>query len=273
MPCPMWWCSNGACPGTGDPPPPPPPQIKFCLKADLLTWLGVTFLQVFTWLSFPCCQRHSELPCSENLNSISGSAECIFSSMMKIKFHPRLSQRPVNGWVSPSIGGLPDDVSSMLGVGGHGKMAEGWFLEYTSPLAPACFGPLMQLRQRRRPTKISQLIPYCSRTWQNMVAGLFWPSLEGALALKRADPTVYCWPALALMLTVSKRVLSFSLTSTFFYIYFLHNMFRWLASYSRCGFGMIFENDFNAIRHFEFPSIMLVCFHTKTECQGSSFLI
>ena len=191
MPCPMWWCSNGACPGTGDPPPPPPPQIKFCLKADLLTWLGVTFLQVFTWLSFPCCQRHSELPCSENLNSISGSAECIFSSMMKIKFHPRLSQLPVNGWVSPSIGGLPDDVSSMLGVGGHGKMAEGWFLEYTSPLAPACFGPLMQLRQRRRPTKISQLIPYCSRTWQNMVAGLFWPSLEGALALKRADPTVY----------------------------------------------------------------------------------
>ena len=187
----MWWCSNGACPGTGDPPPPPPPQIKFCLKADLLTWLGVTFLQVFTWLSFACCQRHSELPCSENLNSISGSAVCKFSSIMKIKVHPRLSQRPVNGWVSPSIGGLPDDVSSMLGVGGHGKMAEGWFLEYTSPLAPACFGPLMQLRQRRRPTKISQLIPYCSRTWQNMVAGLFWPSLEGALALKRADPTVY----------------------------------------------------------------------------------
>ena len=44
-----------------------------------------------------------------------------------------LSQLPVNGWVSPSIGGLPDDVSSMLGVGGHGKMAGSWVLEYTPP--------------------------------------------------------------------------------------------------------------------------------------------
>ena len=168
------------------------------------------------------------------------------SSIMKIKLHPRLSQRPVNGWVSPSIGGLPDDVSSMLGVGGHGKMAEGWFLEYTSPLAPACFGPLMQLRQRRRPTKISQLIPYCSRTWQNMVAGLFWPSLEGALALKRADPTVY-WLTSTCTDADSLQACSFIFSDLYlaklqfykrFYIYFRHNMFRRLAPCSRGGFGM-----------------------------------
>ena len=176
----MRWCSNGACSGTGCPPPPSAAQIKFCLKADLLTWLGVTFLKVFTWLSFSLSKAFRLT--KQWKPPINVWIMWTFFLIMFTSFHLGLSQRPVNGWISPSIGGLPDNVSSMLGGGGrHGKMARRWGLEYTQRLAPACLGPLMQPNEGVLQWSLSHSpLLQTNNGEQNMVARLLtqpWRSL------------------------------------------------------------------------------------------------